>query len=143
MSDSQKRLPLKDEVADIVKHAGGWLNVIERVAPILAPAIRHHGHGVDCPFPERHREGGGRDSFRFSERRTMKAGPFAPATRTDGVSLICLFKQVLAVILSMSVKRLSGRLVAVVRRIRLKKLRLLSVSVLVQLLKTMQLRRLR
>lgn len=68
MSDSQKRPPLKDEVADIVKHAGGWLNVIERVAPILAPAIRHHGHGVDCPFPERHREGGGRDSFRFSEK---------------------------------------------------------------------------
>ena len=68
MSDSKKRPPLKDEVADIVERAGGWLNVIERVAPILAPAVRHHGHGVDCPFPERHREGGGRDSFRFSEK---------------------------------------------------------------------------
>lgn len=68
MSDSNKRPPLKDEVIDIVEHAGGWLNVIERISPILVPAIRKLGYGVDCPFPERHREGGGRDSFRFSEK---------------------------------------------------------------------------
>lgn len=63
---TKKLPPLKDEVERIVKEAGGWLNVIERVCPMLGPAIRNLGHSVDCPFPERHRNGGGQDDFRFS-----------------------------------------------------------------------------
>ncbi|MBM5458940.1 toprim domain-containing protein [Pseudomonas sp. P66] len=93
MSDSKKRPPLKDEVSDIVKHAGGWLNVIKRVAPILAPAVSKHGFGVDCPFPERHREGGGRDSFRFSEK-TKHEGRAICSCNQDGWGPFDLLEQV-------------------------------------------------
>lgn len=92
MSDSQKRPPLKDEVSAIVKHAGGWLNVIERVAPIFAPAISRLGHGVDCPFPERHRKGGGRDSFRFSEKSDHEGRAICSCNQ-DGWSPFDLLEQ--------------------------------------------------
>lgn len=58
---------LKEEVDALINSNGGWLNVIERVAPIFRSAIANLGHSVDCPFPHRHRNGGGKDDFRFSE----------------------------------------------------------------------------
>lgn len=92
MSDRQNRPALKDEVSEIVKHAGGWLNVIERVAPIFGQAISRLGHGVDCPFPERHREGGGRDSFRFSQK-VQHEGRAICSCNQDGWSQIDLLVQ--------------------------------------------------
>ena len=62
------RPSLKVEIENIVRDAGGWLNVIERVAPIFKPAIANLGRGVDCPFPERHGKSGGIDDFRFSSK---------------------------------------------------------------------------
>lgn len=57
---------LKEEVDQILRNAGGWLHVIERVAPIFSSAIANLGRGVNCPFPQRHRKSGGVDAFRFS-----------------------------------------------------------------------------
>lgn len=66
MAGNEKTPPtLKEVVEEIVESAGGWLNVIERVAPSLSNAIAHLGHNVDCPFPDRHSNGGGKDKFRF------------------------------------------------------------------------------
>lgn len=59
---------LKEEGDQLVTAAGGWFNVIARLAPIFSQAISNIGHLVDCPFPERHRNGGGRDDFRFSSK---------------------------------------------------------------------------
>lgn len=67
MSGTNETPSLKEEGDKLVEQAGGWLCVIERLAPTFSDAISHLGHAVDCPFPERHRNGGGRDDFRFSE----------------------------------------------------------------------------
>lgn len=65
MSKQNERPPLKELIEGIVETAGGWLNVIKRLAPVFSHAVQNHGHGVDCPFPERHRKGGGIGDFRF------------------------------------------------------------------------------
>lgn len=67
MSGKDERPSLKEEVDPLIEQHG-WLNVIERLAPMFGPAIANLGHAVDCPFPSRHRNGGGQDDFRFSAK---------------------------------------------------------------------------
>lgn len=67
MSGKDERPSLKEEVDPMIEQHG-WLNVIERLAPVFGPAIANLGHAVDCPFPSRHRNGGGQDDFRFSAK---------------------------------------------------------------------------
>ncbi|HHX6292833.1 DUF7146 domain-containing protein [Pseudomonas nitroreducens] len=62
------RPKLSEEVLDLVKQNGGWLNVIPRMTSSFDEALKNHGHLVDCPFPNRHRNGGGKDDFRFSNK---------------------------------------------------------------------------
>jgi hypothetical protein len=65
MSGKDERPSLREEVDPMIAQHG-WLNVIERLAPMFSSAIANLGHAVDCPFPNRHRNGGGQDDFRFS-----------------------------------------------------------------------------
>ncbi|HEC0376977.1 DUF7146 domain-containing protein [Pseudomonas aeruginosa] len=62
------RPKLSEEVLKLVKSNGGWLNVIPRLTSSFDAALKNHGHLVDCPFPHRHRNGGGKSDFRFSNK---------------------------------------------------------------------------
>ncbi|HHH9441241.1 TPA: toprim domain-containing protein [Pseudomonas aeruginosa] len=62
------RPKLSEEVLGLVEKNGGWLNVIPRLTSSFDDALKNHGHLVNCPFPHRHRNGGGKDDFRFSNK---------------------------------------------------------------------------
>lgn len=62
------RPKLSEEVLELVKSNGGWLNVIPRLTSSFDAALKNHGRLVDCPFPNRHRNGGGQNDFRFSDK---------------------------------------------------------------------------
>lgn len=62
-----KEVSLKEEVEDLVKKHGGWLSVIPKFTSSFDDGIKNLGKSVNCPFPHRHRKGGGINDFRFSD----------------------------------------------------------------------------
>ncbi len=76
------RPKLSEEVLELVKSNGGWLNVIPRLTSSFDAALKNHGHLVDCPFPHRHRNGEGRVISDSQTSRATKTALSAPACRT-------------------------------------------------------------
>lgn len=64
--DSKFDEPLSETVQRLVDQNGGWLNVMSRVTNSFDKALVKLGKLVDCPFPHRHSDGGGRGKFRLS-----------------------------------------------------------------------------
>lgn len=58
--------PLSETVQKLVDQFGGWLNVFSRVTNSFDRALVNLGKTVDCPFPHRHGNGGGKGKFRLS-----------------------------------------------------------------------------
>lgn len=59
--------PLSETVQRLVDQNGGWLNVMSRLTNSFDKALVKLGKLVDCPFPHRHGESGGRGKFRLSD----------------------------------------------------------------------------
>ncbi len=86
MSDKK----LSESVEDLVKQNGGWLNVISRLTSTFDDAIKNLGKGVDCPFPGRHRKGGGVGDFRFSDDIRFEGRAICSCMQDRGVAPIDL-----------------------------------------------------
>lgn len=73
-ADGQNEKMISEVVADLVASNGGWFQVISRMTGSFDPALRNIGKAVDCPFPHRHSEGGGKKAFRFSADPAYQEG---------------------------------------------------------------------
>lgn len=72
--NSKFKEPLSKTVDALVKSNGGWLAVIGRMTNTYDSAISKLGRAVDCPFPSRHGNGGGKADFRFSNDADYEEG---------------------------------------------------------------------
>lgn len=81
---------LSESVGDLVTQHGGWLNVIGRMTSTFDSAIQNLGKGVDCPFPSRHRKGGGVGDFRFSEDPLYEGRAICSCMQDKGIAPIDL-----------------------------------------------------
>lgn len=81
---------LVEEVNELVEANGGWLDVISRLTSTFDHALVQVGRGVDCPFPDRHRNGGGRGDFRFSERKGFEGRAICSCMQDKGIGPVDL-----------------------------------------------------
>lgn len=73
-------------VERLVDQNGGWLNVISRMTNSFDHALAKVGRSVDCPFPSRHGSGGGKGSFRFSEKADFEGRAICSCMQDRGMS---------------------------------------------------------
>ena len=77
---------LSETVEELVKSAGGWLNVIGRMTSTFDSALGRAGKLVDCPFANRHKKGGGRGKFRFTDDLAFEGRAICTCMQARGMS---------------------------------------------------------
>lgn len=77
---------LSETVEELVKSAGGWLNVIGRMTSTFDSALGRAGKLVDCPFANRHKKGGGRGKFRFTDDLNFEGRAICTCMQARGMS---------------------------------------------------------
>lgn len=94
--DSKFDEPLSVTVQKLVDQSGGWLDVIGRMTNTFDHALMKLGQLVDCPFPNRHGQSGGKGKFRLSsstEKSSHEGRGICTCMQDGGMGAVALLME--------------------------------------------------